>query len=58
MNKKETSEDLAKELIIGFGFLEGLWIYAGLNPMSEIAKAFSSIAQKECFLDFSHWLYF
>lgn len=44
MTKNETTEDLAKELIIGFGFLEGLWIYAGVNPMSEIAKAFSSIA--------------
>jgi len=44
MAKNETTEDLAKELIIGFGFLEGLWIYAGVNPMSEIAKAFSSIA--------------
>lgn len=37
-------EDLTKELIIGFGFLEGLWIYAGINPMGEIAKAFSKIA--------------
>ena len=37
------AEDLVKELIIGFGFVEGLWIYAGINPMSEIAKAFSSL---------------
>jgi hypothetical protein len=43
-NKKEISENLVKELILGFGFLEGLWIYAGVNPFSEIAKAFSRIA--------------
>ena len=52
MEKKEITENLVKELIIGFGFLEGLWIYAGVNPMSEIAKAFSSIAPEGMFSGF------
>ena len=50
--QKEIPEDLAKELIIGFGFLEGLWIYAGVNPMSEIANAFSKIAPEGMFSGF------
>jgi len=43
MVDKINLEDLTKELIIGFGFLEGLWIYARINPLGEIAKAFSKI---------------
>ena len=42
-------EDLAKEFILGVGFLEGLWIYAGVNPMTEIANAFSKIAPEGMF---------
>ena len=42
-DEKIEPEDLAKELIIGFGFLEGLWIYAGMNPMTEIANALSAL---------------
>jgi hypothetical protein len=49
MKKEDLPENLVKELIIGFGFLEGLWIYAGINPLSEIAKAFSSIAPEGMF---------
>jgi len=41
---KIEAEDLVKDLIVGFGILEGLWIYVGMNPMTEIAKAFSNIA--------------
>ncbi len=49
MDEKEITENLVKELIIGFGFVEGLWIYAGVNPMSEIARAFSKIAPEGMF---------
>lgn len=42
-----TSEDVEKSFIeifvIGFGFLSGLWIHVGVNPETEIIKAFSSI---------------
>ena len=41
----QTDEDpiktLVKDLIIGFGFLEGFWIYAEVNTVSEIINAFS-----------------
>jgi len=47
--KKELAEDLTKELILGFGFLEGLWIYAGVNPTTEIANAFSELAPEGMF---------
>ncbi len=49
MEKEKLPKDLTKELIIGFGFLEGLWVYAGVNPMSKIAKTFSSVASKGMF---------
>jgi len=34
---------LYQELIIGFGFLNGLWIHAGENPEAEIIKAFTDL---------------
>jgi len=44
------TEDLGKsfvqEFVLGFGFLSGLWIYAGVNPETEIIKAFSSVIQE------------
>ena len=32
-----------QELIICCGFLGGLWIYAGVNPETEILKAFTDL---------------
>ena len=32
-------------LVIGFGFLEGLWLAAGINPDNEIIKAFVKVLQ-------------
>ena len=32
-----------QELIICSGFLGGLWIYAGVNPETEILKAFTDL---------------
>ena len=36
-NKKEST---VKDLIIGFGFFEGLWIYAGTDPEETIFTTF------------------
>lgn len=46
MTKENPIKVLVKELIIGFGFAEGLWIYAGVNPITEIVRAFSEIVPK------------
>lgn len=47
------AEDLGKsfvqEFVIGFGFLSGLWIHVGINPETEIIKAFSSITPSLAF---------
>ncbi|MDV2988791.1 MAG: hypothetical protein P3T54_01340 [Dehalogenimonas sp.] len=32
------------EFVIGFGFLSGLWIHIGINPETEIIRAFASVA--------------
>lgn len=42
-------EGLAKEFIIGFGVLEGLWIYAGVNPMNEVVGSLSRLAPEGTF---------
>ncbi len=42
-NEEDPVKVLVKDLIVGFGFVEGLWIYAKVNPMSEIVKAFSDL---------------
>ncbi|MEL7562575.1 hypothetical protein [Dehalogenimonas sp. 4OHTPN] len=33
------------EIVIGFGFLSGLWIHVGINPETELIKAFASVAE-------------
>lgn len=43
MNKGSAGKVFVQEFVIGFGFLGGLWIYAGVNPDTEILKAFSVI---------------
>lgn len=46
MNKKaQNLESLVKEIVIGFGFLEGIWIAIGMNPESEILNAFIPMLQ-------------
>ncbi len=35
--------ELSKELVVGFGFLSGLWLKYGLDPQEEIFKALFSI---------------
>lgn len=37
------NERFVIEFVILFGFLNGLWIYAGVNPESEILKAFTDL---------------
>ena len=32
-----------QELIVGCGFLGGLWIYVGVNPETEILRAFTDL---------------
>ena len=34
-----------QEIVIPFGFLNGVWIYIGVNPKAEVLKAFSLIVQ-------------
>ncbi len=41
--RKDSS--ITKQLVIGFGFIEGLWIAAGTNPENEIIKSFIKIFQ-------------
>ena len=33
------------ELVVGFGFLSGLWIHIGINPETEIIRAFANVAE-------------
>lgn len=51
MNGKSQNlpEMLVKELIFGFGFLEGLWIHFKINPLSEIVLALSKLAPEGMF---------
>ncbi len=43
MSRKSKTEVTLKELITGFGFLEGLWLAVGINPEAEILNAFTNI---------------
>ena len=40
MARRYSGEAFTQEFVLLFGFLSGLWIYAGVNPEAEIAKAF------------------
>ena len=33
----------AQELVIGLGFIDGLWVYAGIHPETESFKAFTRL---------------
>jgi hypothetical protein len=44
MNKKaQAAEITLRELIVGFGFLEGLWLAVGINPEAEVISAFTGM---------------
>lgn len=43
MSANSKTEVTLKELITGFGFLEGLWLAVGINPEAEILKALTNI---------------
>ena len=45
MPSEEVTKAAVKDLIIGFGVAEGLWIYAGVNPIEEILNAFIPLLQ-------------
>ena len=38
-----TTKIFIQELVVGFGFLNGLWIYSGANPEAEIIKSFAAL---------------
>jgi len=46
MSGEDIGKSFVQEFVLGFGFLSGLWIYAGVNPETEIIKAFSTIIQE------------
>ena len=46
MAAEDVGKSFVQEFVLGFGFLSGLWIYAGINPETEIIKAFASIIQE------------
>ena len=43
MNNDQNAEIFFKELIVGFGFLNGIWIAIGINPETEIFKALNEV---------------
>jgi len=46
MAGEEVGKSFVQEFVMGFGFLSGLWIYAGINPETEIIKAFATVIQE------------
>ena len=46
MVAEDIGRSFVQEFVLGFGFLSGIWIYAGVNPETEVIKAFSSIIQE------------
>jgi len=43
---KDSGEIFIREFVIGLGFLSGLWISIGINPESEIIKAFAQVLKE------------
>lgn len=46
MATEEVGKSFVQEFVMGFGFLSGLWIYAGVNPETEIIRAFATAIQE------------
>ena len=40
---RRRNERFVQEFVLVFGFLNGLWIYAGINPETEILRAFTQL---------------
>lgn len=40
---EQIARSFVQEIVLGFGFLNGLWIAVGVNPETEILRAFSDI---------------
>ena len=51
---KRRNERFVRGFVLVFGFLNGLWVYAGVNPESEILKAFTDLVPEMSSLLF--WL--
>ncbi|HZK60604.1 MAG TPA: hypothetical protein VFC41_00920 [Anaerovoracaceae bacterium] len=47
MGAKVIGKSFVNEFVLGFGFISGLWIHAGINPESELIKAFAVIVSCE-----------
>jgi len=61
MARRYSGEAFTQEFVLLFGFLSGLWIYAGVNPEAEIAKPFievinSLIPGTGAGLSFLYWI--
>lgn len=59
MSVEDIGKSFVQEFVLGFGFLSGLWIHVGVNPESEIIKAFASIIQElspDPIYSFAFWL--
>lgn len=39
------NDEFVREMVIGFGFLEGLWLHIGFSPDSLLFSSLSSIAK-------------
>lgn len=46
MGTQKVGLSFVQEFVLGFGFLSGLWIHVGVNPESEIVKAFAQVAEE------------
>lgn len=46
MGTQKIGLSFVQEFVLGFGFLSGLWIHVGVNPESEILRAFADIVNE------------
>jgi len=45
MAAEDIGKSFVQKFVMGFGFLNSLWIYAEVNPETKIIKAVSSVIQ-------------
>jgi len=53
------SKTFVQEFVVGFGFLSGVWINIGINPETEILRAFADVIntlQPDNQIGFIFWL--
>lgn len=43
MANEKVAMSFVQEFVLGFGFLSGLWIHVGVDPETEVIKAFAQI---------------